>query len=94
MFLFYGFTPIPLLFVNNDGGYQNFDGETNKSLDIAVFFVSGMIVSTIAFPILLATTPVGNPNIDSTNAILTELATLLFYVTAGLFFVAADDEDI
>ena len=91
--MFYGFTPIPLLFINNNG-YESFDGETNKSLDVAVFFVSGMVVSTFAFPILLASTPVENPNIDSTTAFLTEFATVLFYITAGLFFVAADEEEI
>lgn len=93
MFLFYGFTPLPLLFVRNDG-YDSLDGgETNKSLDIAVFFVTGMVVSTFAFPILLSNIPAENPNIDTTNAFLTEFATLLFYLTAGLFFVASNDED-
>lgn len=91
IFLFYGFTPLPLLFVRSDG-YDSLDGETNKSLDVAIFFVSGMVVSTIAFPILLSNTPVGNPNIDTTNAVLTEFATILFYATAGLFFVASNDE--
>lgn len=93
MFLFYGLTPLPLLFVRNDG-YESFDGDSNKSLDVAVFFVSGMVVSTFAFPILLATNPVDNPSIDTANAILTEIATILFYTTAGLFFVAAEDEDL
>lgn len=93
IFLFYGFTPLPLLFVRNDG-YDNMDGETNKALDIAMFCVTGMIVSTFAFPIMLARTPVDNPNIDTTNAIMTELATILFYITAGLFFVASEEEDV
>lgn len=78
--------------MRNDG-YDNLDGEVNKSKDIAVFFVTGMVVSTFAFPILLARTPVENPNIDATNAILTEIATLLIYTTAGLFLVASGDEE-
>mgnify|MGYP001014259926 CR=1 FL=1 len=93
MFLFYGFTPLPLLFVRNDG-YDNLDGEVNKSLDIAIFFLTGMVVSSFAFPILLAKTPVDNPNIDATTATLTEIATILFYTTAGLFFVASNEEDL
>lgn len=93
MFLFYGLTPLPFLFVQNDGGYDSLDGGgVNKSLDIAIFFVSGMIVSTFAFPILLSHVPVGNPSIDTTNAFLTEFATLIFYITAGLFFVTQEDE--
>lgn len=92
IFIFYGFTPLPLLFVRNTG-YDSLDGEVNKSLDIAVFFVTGMIVSTFAFPLILARTPVDNPNIDATNAILTEIATLLFYFTAGLFFIVAGEEE-
>jgi hypothetical protein len=93
MFLFYGFTPVPLMFVRNDDGYQSFDGsEVNKSMDIAIFFVAGMIVSTIAFPILLSHVPIGNPSMDTTNAFLTEFATLIFYTTAGLFVVTSDDE--
>lgn len=92
MFLFYGFTPIPLLFVRSDG-YDSLEGETNKSLDIAVFFVSGMVVSTFAFPILLSNIPPENPNIDTTNAFLTEFATILFYLTAGLFFATSNEED-
>jgi hypothetical protein len=95
MFLFYGFTPVPLLFVRNDAGYQSFDGsEVNKSLDIAIFFVAGIIVSTIAFPIMLTNVPVDNPGMDTTNAFLTEFATFIFYTTAALFVVAAGDEDI
>ena len=94
MFLFYGFTPLPLLFVRNDGGYQSFDGsEVNKSLDVAVFLVAGMVVSTFAFPLLLTNVPVGNPSMSPTNAFLTEFATLIFYTTAALFAVAADDEE-
>lgn len=93
MFVFYGFTPLPLLFVRNDG-YSSFEGgETNKALDVAIFFVSGMVVSTFAFPILLSKTPVDNPSMDTTNAILTEMATILFYITAGLFFVSSDEDD-
>lgn len=92
IFLFYGFTPLPLLFVRNND-YDSLDGDINKSLDVAVFFVTGMVVSTFAFPLLLARSPVDNPSIDATNAVLTELATILFYATAGLFFVAASDED-
>lgn len=91
MFLFYGFTPIPLLFVRSDG-YDSLDGETNKSLDIAIFMVTGIVVSTFAFPILLSRIPVENPRIDATNAILAEVATILFYATAGLFFVSSNDE--
>lgn len=95
MFLFYGFTPIPLLFVRHDDGYASFDGsELNKSMDIAIFLVAGMVVSTIAFPILLTSVPIGNPGMDSTNAFLTEFATLIFYTTAGLFAIAAEDEDL
>lgn len=92
IFLFYGFTPLPLLFVRNSG-YDNLDGEINKSLDIAVFFITGIVVSTFAFPILLARTPIGNPNIDATTAVFTEAATILFYVTAGLFFTVANEEE-
>ena len=91
MFLFYAFTPLPLLFVRFDG-YDSLDGETNKSLDVAVFCITGIVVSTFAFPILLSKTPIGNPSIDATNAVLTEFATVLFYATAGLFFVASNDE--
>lgn len=95
MFLFYGFTPIPLMFVRSDDGYQSFDGsEVNKSMDIAIFFVAGMVVSTIAFPILLTSVPASNPGMDSTSAFLTEFATIIFYTTAGLFAVAADEEDL
>uniref|UniRef100_A0A6G1SBP9 Leptin receptor gene-related protein n=1 Tax=Aceria tosichella TaxID=561515 RepID=A0A6G1SBP9_9ACAR len=94
MFLFYGFTPIPLLFVRNDDGYQSLDGsEVNKSMDIAIFLVAGMIVSTIAFPILLTSVPVSNPGMDTTSAFLTEFATVIFYTTAGLFIVASEDEE-
>lgn len=92
IFIFYGFTPLPLLFVRNTG-YDSLDGEVNKSLDIAMFFVTGMIVSTFAFPLLLARTPVDNPNIDATTAILTEVATILFYFTAGLFLVVSNEEE-
>lgn len=89
MFLFYGFTPLPLLFVRSDG-YDSLGDETNKSLDIAMFLVSGMIVSTFAFPILLSNT---DPQyISTTHAFLTEMATILFYITGGLFFVAESDE--
>ena len=93
MFIFYGFTPLPLLFARTDG-YESFEGETNKSLDVAIFFVAGMIVSTFAFPILLTRTPIDNPSMNTTNAVLTEFATIIFYTTAGLFAVAADDEDL
>lgn len=92
MFIFYGFTPLPLLFVRNDG-YESFDG-TNKAMDVAFFFVAGMVVSTFAFPILLSRVPIENPSMDATNAALTEFATILFYTTAALFAVAADDEDL
>lgn len=93
MFLFYGFTPLPLLFVRSDG-YDNLDGEINKSLDIAIFFITGMVVSTFAFPILLSHVPVENPSIDTTNAFLTEFATIIFYLTGGLFFMTQDEEDV
>lgn len=91
MFLFYGFTPLPFLFMRTDG-YDNLDGEVNKSLDVAIFFVTGIVVSTFALPILLTKTPLDNPAIDSTTAVLTELATIIFYATAGSFFVASNEE--
>lgn len=94
MFLFYALTPLPLLFVRNDNGYESFDGgEINKPMDIAIFFVAGMVVSTLAFPIFLTRVPMESPSMDTTNAFLTEFATVIFYTTAGLFAVAADDED-
>lgn len=85
-------TPIPLLFVRKDG-YETLEGETNKSLDVAVFFVAGIVLSTLAFPIFIANTPVEMPRIDFTNAVVTEFATILFYITAGLFLVASNDDD-
>lgn len=92
IFLFYGFTPLPLLFVRSTG-YDSLDGEVNKSMDVAVFFITGIVVSTFAFPILLARTPIDNPNIDATTAVFTEAATILFYITAGLFFAVANEEE-
>lgn len=93
MFLFYGLTPVPLLFVRKDG-YEALEGENNKSLDLAVFFVAGIILSTFAFPIFIANTPVEKPRIDFLDAALAEFATILFYITASLFLVASGgDED-
>lgn len=83
---------MPLLFVRTDD-YESMDGEPNKALDVAVFCVAGMVVSTFAFPILLSRTPPDNPSMDATNAFLTEFATILFYTTGALFVVAAGDED-
>lgn len=92
MFIFYGFTPLPLLFVNNDG-YQSFDSVSNKSMDIAIFFCTGMVVSTIAFPLVLATSPIDHPTITSQNAFFAEAATVLLYMTAGLFLAITVEED-
>lgn len=92
IFLFYLFTPIPLLFVRKDG-YEALEGETNKALDIAIFFVTGIVLSTFAFPIFIANTPVEKPRIDFLNATLAEFATILFYTTAGLFLAASGDNE-
>ena len=52
-----------------------------------------MVVSTFALPLLLTSVPIGNPGMDFTNCFLAEAATVLFYLTGGLFFVAAGEED-
>lgn len=58
-----------------------------------MFFVAGVVVSTFALPILLTSVPLDNPGMTPTNCFLAEFATIIFYTTAGLFFVAADEED-
>lgn len=92
LFIFYGFTPLPLLFVRGTG-YDNFGGEeSNKSLDWAVFFVAGMVVSTLALPILLTKVPVDEPGMNTANCFFAEFATVIFYTTAGLFITSVEEE--
>lgn len=94
LFLFYMFTPIPLLFVSDTSNYQSFDmSESNKGMDVAVFLVAGMVVSTIAFPLVLLGGQPDAAHIDVKNAVFAELCTLLLYATGGIFMLPDEDSD-
>lgn len=89
--IFWALTPIPLLFAKGGDSYDAFDNGSNKGMDVAVFFVIGIVVSTCAFPLILARSPVEEPSISSTDAFFAELASLLIYTTSGLFLACAND---
>ena len=84
---------MPLLFAQRSEYETLGEGESDKSMDIAIFFVAGMVVSTFALPILLTSVPLENPGMTTTNCFLAEFATVLFYTTAGLFLVVSDEEE-
>ena len=94
--VFYIFTPLPLLFANKNDGYESFDGfgGSNKGYDIAIFLCTGFLVSTIAFPIMLANgNPLVGPHITVQNCVIAEFATLFLWTTSILFLSLPNESE-
>lgn len=83
---------MPLLLIQNND-YESFGGEDTKPRDIAIFFCTGIMIFSLAFPVLLAKTPVDKPSIPVYTCVLTELASILLYATTAIFFVTSLNDD-
>lgn len=62
--LFYVFLPLPLLFsrrVSKDAIIGISPGTINKTRDYALFFTSGLMISTMALPVVMARSPESSP---------------------------------
>lgn len=88
VFIFYFLAPLPLMMsrrIQKDSGTTSYEVSQVKLRDLALFVTSGLMVSTMALPIVLARSPIAHPLISWVSCILVLFGNVLCFMTIGLF---------
>lgn len=86
--IFYILLPIPIIIskrIANSTTIEVSGGRQSITRDYALFATAGIIVSSIALPIIMARSPIDKPAIAPISCFLTEMGNLLCYATMALY---------
>ncbi|XP_044007951.1 leptin receptor gene-related protein [Aphidius gifuensis] len=89
--VFYLLAPLPTMIArryNDDSG-----SNSNPCLELAIFITMGIVISSFAFPIVLARSPPENGTIAWGACFLTLIGNSVVYLTLVGFFMTIDHDD-